>query len=106
MKHIRTLSLIIALTAVLTACSDTTASNSDSSNNSQNMSDNSAPDSMASDTSDEPELIGVCGEVFDTSDFEERPDYVLNTLLYYRKEYGYAALLHDGESYNSYNDPR
>ena len=112
MKLNRILPLMVPV--FLTACDNNTVSGSisthaDSLSITQEV---AALESWESDSSDirddsvhaESNLIGICGEVFDPANFEERPDYELNEFLYYRTNYGYTALF-DGKSYNSYDDP-
>lgn len=112
MKLIRILPLIAPL--ILTACAYSTSSDNISSpGNSITVSDNATVgESNVNDSSNagddnstaEPKLIGVCGEVINPENFDERPDYALNEYLYYRTDYGCAALF-DGEIYNSHDDP-
>lgn len=112
MKFIRILPLLIPI--IFTACADNTTSESISTSapDSLSITETAAPESQESDNSDTetdsteaaPDYIGVCGEVFEPENFEEKPDKVLNEFLYYQTDYGYTALF-DGKTYNSYDDP-
>ena len=102
------------LPVFLTACANNAVSESISTHEDSLplTQESSAAESRESGTSDIKEdstpagsdLIGICGEVFDPANFEDRPDYKLNEYLYYRTNYGYTAIF-DGKTYNSYDDP-
>ena len=112
MKLIRFLPLMIPI--ALTACANNTASESIIAPESslpviEEAVTTESRESVSSDITSgsaaaSSDLIGICGEAFDSASFEERPDYALNEYLYYRTDHGYTALF-DGETYNSYDDP-
>lgn len=100
MKLTKILPLMLPL--LLTACVSAPPESAPLPDESRAVTEESAQDTSreSSDTA----LVGVCGEALDAASFEERPDYALNDLLYYRTDYGYTALF-DGKTYSSHDNP-